>query len=547
VETYNTDISPDYDCPTSYVRYARPTLEELRDGLEYVIDAEDEIWLRNNSKFGGSVPTATTAKRDVALGAGVTETNLLEHASHQSAASPGTIPLPISMLEVMLDLMEKATGFDAIITMDQAELLIVQRLPELFHMYPATKGRAGVVTLRHVISEVYQYWVSKRGKLKRPLLRRFWPVTSTDDTNPHLVFRPREKEKYKLRKKRQNDLEAHRKMQQLKQDFAEMRQLLLLVKQREELNRSLVLLQKEWFEQKLYDAVDTSGLCRVSQELDRRNWQELLQVEKHFDVHDGASGGWKRKKARRGSQLQQGAPGGSGTTSKTASRSATPIPESSAINSGLPGSGIVSGQHSSAAGRGPGNEATRSQQPMIIAGQYHGGPAPNFVQPLPTREAYATTWEGATPHVTTLVDGKAEPTFRFRHRPRVGRGGRLCIDRMPLPTDPDVAPNIYFRAGGVPTFPRPPKERLLDLLPQPINREALSLRIEDICLNALKEEYDAQETASGLASPPGSAAALAAMADNEENDGRAVVVKMKDWLNTDDQLWGEERYAIGPI
>jgi enhancer of polycomb-like protein len=528
-----------------------------------VIDAEDEVWWRNNTKFGGSVPRSTATINDSATVPGGTQNSDSQQSPRQqhhqqkyqsttATAASATIVLPISMLEIMLDVVEKATGFDAIITMDQAELLIVQRIPELFHMYPVTKAKAGVVTLRHVINEVYQYWVSKRGKLKRPLLRRFWPVTSTDDTNPHLVFRPREKEKYKLRKKRQNDMEAHRKMQQLKQDFAEMRQLLSLVKQREELNRSLVLLQKEWFEQKLYDDVDTSGLCRVSLELDKRNYQELLQVGKHFDVHDGATGGWKRKKARRGSQQQQGAPGGSGTMSKTASRSATPIPESSAINSGLPGSGMGIGQqYPNTSARGSGNEAARlvQQQPLIIAGQHNGGPAPNFVQSLPTREMYATTWEGSAPHVTTIVDGRALPTFRFRHRPRVGRGGRLCIDRMPLPTDPNVAPNIYYRAGVGLSFCREPKERLLDLLPPQIDKEAIRLRIEDICLAALKEEYDAQEVATGLVSPPesSSTATPTGVPDNEDNDGRAVLVKMKDWLNTDDQLWGEERYAIGSI
>lgn len=71
---------------------------------------------------------------------------------------------------------------------------------------------------------------------------------------------------------------------------------------------------------------------------------------------------------------------------------------------------------------------------------------------------------------------------------------------------------------------------------------------DDICLVALKEDYHAREVATGLMSPPGSAiATLTGITDNEENDGKAVVVKMKDWLNTVNQLWGEERYAVGPI
>ena len=50
-------------------------------------------------------------------------------------------------------------------------------------MYPI-KAWAGVTTIKHVITDVYNYWVSRRSKLKRPLLRRFWPVTSGNDTNP---------------------------------------------------------------------------------------------------------------------------------------------------------------------------------------------------------------------------------------------------------------------------------------------------------------------------------------------------------------------------
>ncbi|KAH8057222.1 hypothetical protein JL722_6870 [Aureococcus anophagefferens] len=46
---------------------------------------------------------------------------------------------------------------------------------------------------------------SRRSKLGKPLLRRFWPKTAPTDTNPHCVFRPREKERYKLRKHRKND------------------------------------------------------------------------------------------------------------------------------------------------------------------------------------------------------------------------------------------------------------------------------------------------------------------------------------------------------
>jgi hypothetical protein len=35
--------------------------------------------------------------------------------------------------------------------------------------------------------------------------------------------------------------------------------------------------------------------------------------------------------------------------------------------------------------------------------------------------------------------------------------------------------------------------------------------------------------------------------DPDETDDDQVIVKVKDWLETDEQLWGEEHYALGPL
>lgn len=500
VETYNTDIPANYKCPVAYVRHRTPSQMELRDTLEYVIDAEDEVWLLNNAKFGRASSAQTTSSGQ--------DKKRPANSSSTSGEDKGTVQLPLDMLEIMMDVLEKATAFEAIVRLDQAENLILQRLPQLYHMYPI-KAKAGVVTIKHVLTDIYNYWVSKRSKLKRPLLRRFWPVTSSEDTNPHLVFRPREKEKYKLRKKRQNDMEAYRKLEQLKQDFDQVRLLCQLVKQREELNRALVLLQREWFRQKIYEAIDTSGRPRISTDLDKGQLDALMNVEKHFDVHDGS----RKKKARRGSQ--------SGGAS---SRSTSPLPD---------GGGMSTMYMSGVTAMG-GGQTESNRKPVIIAGHNHGEPAPNFLNPLSTREGYQTSWEGIPPHVTSFVNAKPEPTFRFRHRPRVGRGGRLCIDRMPLPINPDVPMPTFFRAGNSQAYLNEPKKRLVDLLPPPLDRVRLAQRIEAISLSALKEDYETPP--GGIAGPEG-----------EENDGEVVLVPVKDWLNTDDQLWGEERYQIGPI
>ena len=211
VERYERDVPANYHIPLSYVRYHKRTAQEWNQTLEYVADWEDECWLR---KF---------------------------NATKLAGAPRETKRLALQLMEQMMDILETATAFDAIITTSQADQLFQMKLPELYASFPlhssvkstttinrqqqpqSAAKQQSMVTTKTVIQDVYTYWVQKRSKLKRPLLRRFWPVTSTEDTNPHMVFRPREKEKYKLRKKRQNDVNAYRKLKQLRDEFDTLR------------------------------------------------------------------------------------------------------------------------------------------------------------------------------------------------------------------------------------------------------------------------------------------------------------------------------------
>ena len=61
------------------------------------------------------------------------------------------------------------------------------------------------------IPEVYAHIKSTRETLKRPLIRYLWKP-SADDPNPYVAFRPRDKEKMKLRRNRENDREALNKV-----------------------------------------------------------------------------------------------------------------------------------------------------------------------------------------------------------------------------------------------------------------------------------------------------------------------------------------------
>ena len=529
VDSYVKDLPAVYDIKRSYVRYHRETDREWKEALDYVVDHEDESWLKQNSKFGGAVSSpqhaaATTETKEkegsaaTLAPAGETESKAEKKDDAKHEAGKINVlkqrpQLSLESLEVMLDILEKATAFDAIVTLHQAESLILSKMPELLHLFPL-KGR-GVIKFKQVLNDVYSYWVSKRSKLKRPLLRRFWPVTSCDDTNPHLVFRPREKEKYKLRKKRQNDLEAFRKMKQLRNDFDSLRAVLDLVKRREELNRTHVQLQIDMFRQRLHDIVDTSGTPRNSGDLRKDEVKRQFDIPVYFDVQPGTR---KVKRIRLSGVDEQRPPSSTHTTT-------------AAVDSRVVASSSISSTNTSR----PNNEALKRIPPRNIAGRNHGEPAPNFLQPLQTRESYVTSWDTAVPDVTSYSDSHATSTFRFRHRPRVGRGGRVCIDRLPQPEPhPAIQPQTILRAGLPPASTEKP-QHLLDLLPRPLDRTKLRRRIEELSVAAIAEDVEAQ----AMAAAPG--------LDPEDNDGDEVIVRVDDWLSTDEQLWGEERSMLGPI
>jgi hypothetical protein len=68
-----------------------------------------------------------------------------------------------------------------------------------------------------------------------------------------MVFRPREKERYRLRKHRKNDLDSYRKLQQLKREFTTAQNLLHLVIEREKLKKADLGVQTELIAQHVYE------------------------------------------------------------------------------------------------------------------------------------------------------------------------------------------------------------------------------------------------------------------------------------------------------
>jgi enhancer of polycomb-like protein len=208
-----------YKITHSYIRYQPPSVEDMDSSIEYNLEKADDEWLKTHPKYG--------EKGD---------------PRHQ---------LALSTFINMMDMLEKASGRIAPnpVTLQEAEILFVEKID----LYQSTSKQG---------TDVYNYWLAKRQKLKKPLCRRFWPPTAINDTNPHAVFRPREKERYKLRKHRKNDMEAFKKMEMMRIDFERARNLLEMCKRREDLTLATVDYADEIFKQQIYDMTNATGKPR---------------------------------------------------------------------------------------------------------------------------------------------------------------------------------------------------------------------------------------------------------------------------------------------
>jgi hypothetical protein len=284
------------------------------------------------------------------------------------------------------------------------------------------------VTLPEVIRQVYNYWVAKRSRMRKPLLRRYWPPTSASDLNPHQVFRQRDKEKRRLRKKRQNDLEAYRKMRQLRADFERVGMLCDLILRREEVNSTL----NDYYEERIHRWTDTTELPRRSQTLDRSAVERALELPRYFDDRPivRTRGGNKRK---RGPQTGWK----SGSNAADGSRVLSPVPPP-----GAGGSGGVGGPHPTNPAAGAENNVPphhhhgtmKPPPPMtamshlpprniVVAGHDGGFPVPNFLQPLASREShFVTSWDDAVPSMPSYVNGACTTSCTG---PGGGQGGVL--------------------------------------------------------------------------------------------------------------------------
>ncbi|XP_022816840.1 uncharacterized protein LOC111349822 [Spodoptera litura] len=180
LDFYERCYPPDYKMPKQHI-HMQPLWEE-QEAPEYDIDTEDERWLKQQRH-----PELTELK-----------------------------------FEQMMDKLEKSSG-QTVVTLNEAKLLL-ERNDDL-------------------VIAVYDYWLNKRLNTQHPLILSVKTENrpGQSSNNPYLAFR-RRTEKMQTRKNRKNDESSYEKMLKLRRDLARALSLLELVSRRENAKRELVRL-----------------------------------------------------------------------------------------------------------------------------------------------------------------------------------------------------------------------------------------------------------------------------------------------------------------
>lgn len=396
VESYDEAIKDDFVVPTSYVRFQSLPGDEViaSSSLQQAAAAAAAAASGSSTSL---IPSSSASLSRVDLDLELAEMKWLRsHPKYGENGDP-RYQLTLGRFAQMLDVLEKATAVinPNVLTLAEAEDVLARQL----QMVKTPLNRATV--------DVYNYWAQKRQALKRPLLRKYWPQTPLNDTNPHLVFRPREKERYKLRKHRKNDMDGYRKMQQLRHDFDRVRHLLDLVKRRETAKRLSVDYLDEIRTQALYELTDRSGNVRkpnIPMD-DERHKKRKKKKKKHRSDSEDAVGGFI------GTANDAGALADSGAQQAGASTGA--------------GAGAAPSTNTIVTPMSFMEYDTSSNFTMDLDGAPHRGGDVDDDWRVPFYPSYPVP----ASHFMANIFGQPP---KYRCRGRIGRGGRLILDRRPV-------------------------------------------------------------------------------------------------------------------
>mmetsp|Transcript_22142 Transcript_22142/g.48595 ORF Transcript_22142/g.48595 Transcript_22142/m.48595 type:complete len:454 (-) Transcript_22142:10-1371(-) len=221
VESYETDVKPNYVQHESYVRFTGNGLLS-EDFAAYDLDNSDDEWLK---QYNGNQNRLPAEKFECML-------YKLEKACHLATDKKFHAEAGAALERgIVISLSERQAMVASTSCLPQEEAIELLKLTS---------------TREAVCAAVYQYWVSKRAKWGKPLMRPYQMPPPVTDTNPFNVFRPREKiSRPQTRRKRENDLVAFEKMQEIRLNMEKGIAVLEAIHKRERRKRDLLAIELE--------------------------------------------------------------------------------------------------------------------------------------------------------------------------------------------------------------------------------------------------------------------------------------------------------------
>lgn len=96
---------------------------------------------------------------------------------------------------------------------------------------------------------VYDYWLAKRKRLERPLLRRLQAPTPIGDNDPYHVFRPRERQnRAQTRRRRENNEDSLEKLKMIRNNLIKGLDVFELLVRRERKKRDMVYVETDMYQ-----------------------------------------------------------------------------------------------------------------------------------------------------------------------------------------------------------------------------------------------------------------------------------------------------------
>ena len=166
-------------------------------------------------------------------------------------------PITEEEMENLMDLFEKEAGKITTTGMHAEQMNTEDKICPMAYFplaraFLASSQTAGAKLKLPLVEQVYNYWMDKRRRLGKALMRQFQEAPPRGNTDPHVAFRLRtEARRISKRNPRKDDISGYNKMQFLKRDFAKLLEIIDNVQTREQLKREGTLLSIHIFDAKL--------------------------------------------------------------------------------------------------------------------------------------------------------------------------------------------------------------------------------------------------------------------------------------------------------